>query len=102
MNESLVCMSECVTVRCSVLECVAVCCGVLQCVAVRCSVLQCVAVCCSVMQCVAVRCSVLQCAAVCCVPVAAACQTVHFERLHITLSGTDENTYSIHAQVCRV
>ena len=33
--------------RCSVLQCVAVCCSVLQCVAVCCSVLQCVAVCCS-------------------------------------------------------
>jgi len=31
--------------RCSVLQCVAVCCSVLQCVAVCCSVLQCVAVC---------------------------------------------------------
>jgi len=39
--------------RCSVLQCVTVCCGVLQC--------KCVAVCCSVLQCVAVRCSVLQC-----------------------------------------
>jgi len=80
-------------VRCSVLQCVAVCCSVLQCVAVCCSVLQCVAVCCSVtrlvkmcdvppnclhysmlqcadmccnvMRCVAVCCSVLQCVAVC-------------------------------------
>jgi len=50
-----------------VLQCVAVCCGLLQCVAaVCCSVLQCVAVCCSVMQCVAVCCSALQCDAVCC------------------------------------
>ena len=60
---------QCVAVRCSVLQCVAVCCSVLQscsgriqqqdeqCVAVRCSVLQCVAVCCSVLQCVAVCCS---------------------------------------------
>jgi len=47
-------------VRCSVLQCVAVCCSVLQCVAVCCNVLQCVAVCCSVLQCVAVCCSVLQ------------------------------------------
>ena len=39
-------------------KCVALCCSVLQCVA---SVLQCVAVCCSVLQCVAVCCSVLQC-----------------------------------------
>ena len=37
----------------SVLQCVAVCCGVLQCVAVCCNVLQCVVVCCSVLQCVA-------------------------------------------------
>jgi len=43
--------------RCSALQCVAVCCSVLQCVA------QCVAVCCSVLQCVAVCCSVLQCVA---------------------------------------
>ena len=35
-------------VRCSVLQCVAVCCSVLQCVAVRCRVLQCVAVCAAV------------------------------------------------------
>ena len=52
--------------RCSVLQCVAVCCSMLQCVAVCCSVLQCVAVCCSVSPCVAVCCSVLQCVAVCC------------------------------------
>ena len=37
----------------------------MQCVAVRCSVLQYVAVCCSTLQCVAVRCSLLQYAAVC-------------------------------------
>ena len=43
------------------LQCVAVCCGVLQCVAVCFSVLRCVAVCCSVLQCVALCCSVLQC-----------------------------------------
>jgi len=36
-------------VRCSELQCVAVCCSVLPCVAVCCSVLQCVAVCCSVL-----------------------------------------------------
>jgi len=53
-------------VRCSVLQCVAVCCSALQCAAVRCSVLQCVAVCCSALQCAAARCSVLQCVAVCC------------------------------------
>jgi len=41
-------------IRCSVLQCVAVCCSVKQCVAVCCSVLQCVAVCCSVLQCVSV------------------------------------------------
>ena len=64
------------SVRCRVLQCVAmlkgqykivvlmytkgmlVCGGVLQCVAVCCSVLQCVTVCCSVLQCVAVCCSV--------------------------------------------
>jgi len=62
-------------VRCSVLQCVAVCCSsVLHCaprfecvavhVAVCCSVLQCVAVvCCIVLQCVAVCCSVLPCVA---------------------------------------
>jgi len=76
-------------VRCSILQCVAVCCNVLPCVAVCCSVLQCVAVCCSVLQhalkeegvgkvcvfakewgvrerCAAVYCGVLQCIAVCC------------------------------------
>ena len=47
-------------VRCSVLQCVAVCCSVLRCVAVCCSVLQCVAVCCSVLLCVAVRCNDLR------------------------------------------
>ena len=57
---------QCVAVCCSVLQCVAVCCNALQCVAVCCGVLQCVAVCCSVLQCVAVCCSVLQCVAVCC------------------------------------
>jgi len=56
---------QCVAVCCCALHCVAVCCGVLQYVAVRCSVLQCVAVRCSVLQCVAVCCSVLQCVAVC-------------------------------------
>jgi len=45
--------------RCSVLQCVAVCCSVLWCVAVCCSVLQCVAGCCSELQCVAV-CVLLQ------------------------------------------
>ena len=77
---------RCVAVRCSVLQCVAVCCSALSCVAVRyrvlqcvvvccrcvplcCSMLQhvaCVAVCCSVMQCVIVCCGVMQCVAVCC------------------------------------
>jgi len=71
-------------VRCSVLQCVAVCCNVMQCVAVVYSVLQCV-VCCVLrhkvlhLQCVAVycslwqevlhsqvRCIVLQCVALCC------------------------------------
>ena len=75
--------------HCIVLQCVAVCCGVLQCVCVR-SIhvwervvnifqyiwyegigdlgeLRCiVVVVCSVLQCVAVCCSVLQCVAVCC------------------------------------
>ena len=63
--------SACVAVRCSVLQCVAVCyiaatssayvavhCSALQCVAVRCSAMQCVAVRCSALQCVTVRCSV--------------------------------------------
>jgi len=57
-------------VRCSVLQCAAVCCSVLQCVAVSCSALQCAAVCCSVSQCVVAFCSVLcivlQCVALCC------------------------------------
>ena len=85
-------------VRCSVLQCVAVCCSAfyasawihqirIQCwpiegyimtgprhVSVCCSVLQCVAVCCSVLQCGAVCCSVLQCVAVCC-SVWCLCQT---------------------------
>jgi len=74
--------------RCSVLQCVAVCCNVLQCVALCCSVLQCVAVCCNMYmlniqrqtQNVSIRCtcvyhtcsvvymccSALQCVAVCC------------------------------------
>ena len=47
------------------LQCVAVCCGVLRCVAVYRSVLQCDAVCYSVLQCVAVCSCVLQCVAVC-------------------------------------
>ena len=46
--------------------CVAVCCSVLQCVAACCSVLQYVAMYCSVLQCVVVSCSMLQCCAVCC------------------------------------
>ena len=68
---------QCVSVCCSVLQCVIlaveasppcdrwsgrVCCSVLQCVAVCRRMLQYVAVCCSVLQCVAVCCSVLQCA----------------------------------------
>jgi len=58
-------------VCCSVLQCVAVCCGVLNTQArhthryAHCSMLQCVAVCCSVLQYVAVSRSVLQCVAVC-------------------------------------
>jgi hypothetical protein len=68
--------------RCSVVQCVAVCCSVLhvaqciyECVAAWCSVLQCVAVCWSVLhvarcihECVAVWCSVVQCVA---------CSTMH-------------------------
>jgi len=64
-------------VRCSVLQCVAVCCSVLQCVAVCCSALHTFIVyiqksalksffICSVLQCVAVCCSVLQCVTLCC------------------------------------
>ena len=56
---SVICFER--KVKCSVLQCVAVCCSVLQCVAVCCSVLQCVAMCCNVLLCVAVCCSVLQC-----------------------------------------
>ena len=54
--------------RCSALQCVAVCCSVLQCVVVCCSVLQCVAVCYSVLQCVRAPFrlfSELQCVALC-------------------------------------
>ena len=36
-------------------------CSVLQCVAVCCSLLQCIAVCCIALKCIAVRYSVLQC-----------------------------------------
>jgi len=82
-----------VAVRCSVLQCGAVCCSVLQCVAVCCSVLQCdavcfihqkiapvvrhgnrVAVCCSLLQDVAVRCSVLQW---CCSMLQWCCSVLH-------------------------
>jgi len=70
--------SDCVTsglrynygaVRCSTLQCVAVCysvrcCSGLQCGVVCCNVLQYVVMCCSVLWCVAVCCSVLQCVAV--------------------------------------
>ena len=89
-------MMQCVAVRCSALQRVAVCFGMFWYVTVRCSalhsttytilllvlpILQCVAVCCNVLQCVAVcctvlhtpyfylycpSCSVLQCVAVCC------------------------------------
>jgi len=41
------------------MQCVAMCCGVLQCVAVCCRVLKCIAVCCSVLPCVTVCRSVL-------------------------------------------
>ena len=66
---------QCVTVCCSISQYVAACCSVLQCVAVCCMccsvlqyvpVLRCVAVCCSVFQCVVVYCSVLQCVVVSC------------------------------------
>jgi len=73
----LQCVAACCTMRCSVLQRVAlslsltqeyawdsvarIMMSMLQCVAVCCSVLQCVAVCCSVLQCVAVCCSALQC-----------------------------------------
>ena len=59
-------MLQCVAVRCSVLQCVAVCCrgrgssGDTVSYCVSCSVLQCVAVCCSLLQSVAVCCSLLQ------------------------------------------
>jgi len=46
------------SVRCSVLQCVAVCCSVMQGAAICCSVLQGVAVCCYELQCAAVYCSV--------------------------------------------
>jgi len=39
------------SVRCSAVQCIAVCCSVLRCVVVCCGVLQCVAVCCSVVWC---------------------------------------------------
>ena len=72
-------MCCCVVVRCSVLQCIAVCCEgsesketltfviahEIQCVAVCCGVLQCVAVCCSELQYSAVCCSVLQLVTVC-------------------------------------
>ena len=80
------CLNTHGVVRCSVLQCVALCCSVLQGVAVCCSVLQCVAVCCTrvsthmqlqglrralccsgatwCIQCVAVRRIALQCVAV--------------------------------------
>jgi len=68
--ESALYCGHCVAVRCSVLQCVAVCCSV-HCIvndrvihhdtyAVCCIVLQCAAVCCSVLQCVAEYCDVLQ------------------------------------------
>jgi len=72
---------QCVAVCCSVLQCVAVCCSVLQCGAVWCSVLQCVALCCSVLQCVALCCSVVQCAAVCCSVLQSPCQQTWLQTL---------------------
>jgi len=61
---------QCVAVRCSVLQCVAVftATSIIQNLEVWCGFLfcLCVAVCCSVLQCVAMCCSALQCVAVCC------------------------------------
>jgi len=64
---------QCVAVRCSMLQCVAVCRNTQDinhskwqkgfCSIVSCSLLQCVALCCSVSQCAAVRCRALQRAA---------------------------------------
>ena len=53
-------------VRCSMVQCGAVCYSALQCAAVCCSVLKCVAVRYSVLQRAVLCCTVLQCAAVCC------------------------------------
>ena len=55
------------------LQCVAMCWGVLQCVAVCCS-----AVCCSELQCVAVCWGVLQCDTVCCIVFPDAFVVLHF------------------------
>jgi len=74
-----VCIAECVRVRDSVLQYVAVCCGVFcvfcvcvvgcvdvyVCVTVCCSMLQYVEVCCGVLWCVVVCCGVLWCVLVC-------------------------------------
>jgi len=78
-------------VRCSVLQCVAICCSVLQCVAVCCSVLKCVAAW-HTSQRVAVCCSVLQCVVVCC------------SMAHLTVIGeahigfTSEHAFGSHKQ----
>ena len=53
-------MLQCAAVRCSLLQCNAVCCSAMQFVAVQRSLLQCVALGCSAMQFVAVPCSLLQ------------------------------------------
>ena len=75
---------QCVIVRCSVLQCIALCCAhasllcgaVLQCVAVSCSELECIAACCTVLQggfvCIGAlfgltKVGVLQCVEVCCI-----------------------------------
>ena len=82
---------QCDAVCCSVLQCVTMCFSVLQCVAVRRSVLQCVPVCCSTLQCVAVRCSTLQCVAVCCKVLQRVHQSTRLnQRLfeHVTVSIT--------------
>ena len=52
-------------VRCSVLQCVAVCCSVLQCVELCCTVLHCAALWCTVLHCAALCFTVLHCAALC-------------------------------------
>jgi len=91
-----------------VLQCVSLCCSVSQCVVVGCSgfhrsrvlrastyhipvydgVLMCVAVCCSVLQCVAVCCSIWQCAAV-------YCSVLRFVAVHCTALVLSGQAYNI-------